>query len=177
MEAEGAEQENITEQPQEVAAVSATVTDPLPSAEASSAFPIEVKEEVDYSDPTDTVTEVPTVDLSGFGESNQPEAVTPPPQSGDPSTGGAASSAPAEPQVSDVVTEGAGPSAPSRPPRTRGARGGKDTQFQKLRRAYFMGTTRRELGCLITRGHVTTGQVFIFPKLILKRPQHDAKNC
>ncbi len=84
-----------------------------------------MKEEVDYSDPTDTVTEVPTVDLLG-------------PQIAEPSIGGAASSAPAEHQVSDVV-EGAGPSAPSRPPRTRGTRGGKDTQFQKLRRAYYSG--------------------------------------
>ena len=68
MEAEGAEHplapdgDDITEQPQQVAAVSATVTEPLRSAEASSAFSGAVKEEVDYSDTTETVAEVPIVD-------------------------------------------------------------------------------------------------------------------
>ena len=79
------------------------------------------------------------VDLSHLEESNPSEAVTPAQQAATSSVGGAASSAPAEPQVSSLVIKGAGPSAPSRPPRTRGARGGKDSQYQKLRRAYFQG--------------------------------------
>ncbi len=150
MDAEGAEHplapddEPCTEQPQQVAAVSATVLEPLPSGETPSAEAIEVKEEVDYSDPTDAVT---TVDLLGLEQPDQPEA-TPPLQSTDSTVGGAALSAPAEPHVEAAVIEGAGPSAPSRPPRTRGARGGKDTQHQKLKRAYYSGYDKARIWLL-----------------------------
>ena len=71
MDVEGAElplapdEEQLTQQPHEVASAT-VVTDPLPSAEAPSAAPGIMKEEVDYSDPTETVTEVPTVDLLGL---------------------------------------------------------------------------------------------------------------
>ena len=66
---------------------------------------------------------VPTVDLLGLESSSiAPEAVTPP----QPTI--AAGAAVSEPDSSaDLqVIEGAGPSAPSRPPRTRGARGGRE---------------------------------------------------
>ena len=110
------------------------ITGSLPSTtEAPSAELGEVKEEQpDYSDPADT-PEVETVNLLGLEESEPSLTTTTPVEEG------AAPSAPAEPSVEATVIEGAGPSAPSRPPRTRGARGGKDTQHQKLKRAYYSG--------------------------------------
>ena len=143
MDAEGAasgapdDDEQLAQQPLEVAAASATVipeTSPSLTTEAPSAGLEEVKEEqVDYSDPAD-VPEVETVDLLGLGESTPslPNTTT---------TGeGAALSAPAEvAETESQVVEGAGPSAPSRPPRTRGSRGGKDKQYQVVRRAYWQG--------------------------------------
>ncbi len=114
---------------------------------------------VEFSDPTEPVV-VETVDLLGLGGSSllPSEAVTPPqpPQQPIPivsgqgaapaiaptsivdpgEVAGAAVSAP-DPSAELVqVVEGAGPSASSRPPRTQGARGGTDTQYQKYRRAY-----------------------------------------
>ena len=106
--AEGAElplapdDEQLTAQPPEVAAVSATVLEPLPSGEPPSAEAIEVKEEVDYSDPAG--------DVLGVEQISQPEATHP---STDTASGGAALSAPAEPSVEETVIEGVGPSAPS----------------------------------------------------------------
>ncbi len=52
---------------------------------------------------------------------------------------GAAVSAPDLSADPAQVVEGAGPSAPSRPPRTRGARGGRDKQYQTIRRSYLQG--------------------------------------
>ena len=117
------------------------------------------QEEVEFSDPTEPVV-VETVDLLGLGGSASlpSEAVTPPqpPQQPTPiisgqgaapaiaptsivdpgAVAGAAVSAP-DPSAEPVqVVEGGGPSAPSRPPRTRGARGGTDTQYKKYPRAY-----------------------------------------
>ena len=143
MDAEGAasgapdDDEQLAQQPLEVAAASATVipeTSPSLTTEAPSAGLEEVKEEqVDYSDPAD-IPEVDTVDLLGLGESTPslPNTTT--------AEEGAALSAPAEvAETEGQVVEGAGPSAPSRPPRTRGSRGGKDKQFQVVRRAYWQG--------------------------------------
>ncbi len=120
MEAEGAPVEEPTQQPTEVAAVSATVVEPIPEPlpEAPSADIGSVKEEVDFSDPVGPVSEEISVDLLGLDEALPTTTTT---------TGeGAASSAPTG---AEVIVGG----APSKPPRTRGARGGKDTQFQRTR--------------------------------------------
>ena len=154
MDAEGAasgapdDDEQLAQQPLEVAAASATViSEPLPSTtEAPSVELGDVKEEqVDYSDPADTSV-VETVNLLGLEEFEPVETETTSPQPTTPATSstpvveGAALSAPAETADSESqVVEGAGPSAPSRPPRTRGNRGGKDKQYQVIRRAYWQG--------------------------------------
>ena len=147
MDAEGAasgapdDDAQLTEQPLEVAAVSATVIpEPLASTTEAPSADLEVKEEIDYSDPAEAAApEVETVDLLGIEESVVQQSTT----TSTPSIAveeGAALSAPAEPvEPSSQVVEGAGPSAPSRPPRTRGTRGGKDKQYQTVRRAYWQG--------------------------------------
>ena len=141
MDAEGAasgapdDDEQLAQQPLEVAAANATVnTGSLPSTtEAPSAELGEVKEEqVDYSDPAD-IPEEEVVNLLGQEQSYPSLTTTTPVEEG------AAVSAPADSSVGATVIEGAGPSAPSKPPRTRGARGGKDTQRQKLKCAYYSG--------------------------------------
>ena len=147
MDAEGAasgapdDDAQLTEQPLEVAAVSATVIpEPLASTTEAPSADLEVKEEIDYSDPAEAAApEVETVDLLGIEESVVKQSTT----TSTPSIAveeGAALSAPAEAaEPSSQVVEGAGPSAPSRPPRTRGTRGGKDKQYQTVRRAYSQG--------------------------------------
>ena len=126
----------LAEQPLEVAAASATV---IPESEAVPSADLEIKEEElpDFSDPAEAgVPEAESVDLLGLEES-----VLQPTSTSTPTTTveeGAALSAPAEvAEPESQVVEGAGPSAPSRPPRTRGSRGGKDKQFQVVRRAYI----------------------------------------
>ena len=144
MDAEGAasgapsDEPPLAEQPLEVAAASATV---IPESEVVPSADLEIKEEElpDFSDPAEAgVPEVESVDLLGLEES-----VLQPTSTSTPTTTveeGAALSAPAEvAEPESQVVEGAGPSAPSRPPRTRGSRGGKDKQFQVVRRAYWQG--------------------------------------
>ena len=147
MDAEGAasgapaDDAQLAEQPLEVAAASATViTEPLASTTEAPSADLEVKEEVDFSDPAEAADpEVETVDLLGIEEIVlQPTTTTSTPSIAVEE--GAALSAPAETaEPSSQVVEGAGPSAPSRPPRTRGTRGGKDKQYQTVRRAYWQG--------------------------------------
>ena len=128
----------LAEQPIEVAAASATV---IPESEAVPSADLEIKEEElpDFSDPAEAgVPEEESVDLLGLEESVlQPTSTSTPTSTVEE---GAALSAPAEvAEPEGQVVEGAGPSAPSRPPRTRGSRGGKDKQFQVVRRAYWQG--------------------------------------
>ena len=147
MDAEGAasgapdDDAQLAEQPLEVAAASATViTEPLASTTEAPSADLEIKEEVDFSDPAEAAApEVETVDLLGIEELVlQPTTTTSTPSIAVEE--GAALSAPAETaEPSSQVVEGAGPSAPSRPPRTRGTRGGKDKQYQTVRRAYWQG--------------------------------------
>ena len=144
MDAEGAasgapsDEPPLAEQPLEVAAASATV---IPESEAVPSADLEIKEEEspDFSGPAEAeVPEAESVDLLGLEES-----VLQPTSTSTPTTAveeGAALSAPAEvAEPESQVVEGAGPSAPSRPPRTRGSRGGKDKQYQVVRRAYWQG--------------------------------------
>ena len=107
------------------------------------------EEEVDFSDPTDPVGVVESVNLLGLEESDPlPPATSIFPEGAESlaptstetaEAGGAAGSAPDQSAQASQVVEGAGPSAPSRPPRTRGNRGGKDKQYQVVRRAYWQG--------------------------------------
>ena len=145
----------LAEQPPEVAAVSATASVVEPPSASVESIVKEEEEEVDYSDPTDQGATF--VQVLGLEESDLAEAVTPPEPTtsiatdntdaapGAPSSTvdqgpavGAAVSAP-DSSVDPGVVEGAGPSAPSRPPRTRGARGGRDSQYKNIRRAYYQG--------------------------------------
>ena len=94
---------------------------------------LEVKEEVDFS------PEVETCDLQN--PPLQPRVLSLAPEASQPrSSQGVESIAPAEAtEPSASIEVGTGPSAPSREKRTRGARGGKDTQFKHLRRIYYQG--------------------------------------
>ena len=114
------------------------------------------EEEVDFNpeEENDIVeeflgVEVETLDLLDIGESGQPSSSTL------PAGQGAAVGAPEIDLLGDVappsteldplatteeVAVGSSPSAPSKPPRTRGARGGKDKVYKDYRRVFYQGS-------------------------------------
>ena len=116
------------------------------------------EEEVDFNpeEENDIVeeflgVEVETLDLLDIGESGQPSSSTL------PAGQGAAVGAPEIDLLGDVappsteldtsatteeVAVGSSPSAPSKPPRTRGARGGKDKVYKDYRRVFYQGFER-----------------------------------
>ena len=116
------------------------------------------EEEVDFNpeEENDIVeeflgVEVETLDLLDIGESGQPSSSTL------PAGQGAAVGAPEIDLPGDVappsteldtsatteeVAVGLSPSAPSKPPRTRGARGGKDKVYKDYRRVFYQGFER-----------------------------------
>ena len=166
MEQEGAASSAPDERPSDDTVVASDVTSGIATVEAGVEQSIvetpenlvgdTVKEEeVDFNpdleEETDIVgeflgVEVETCDLLDIGESGQPSSSTL------PAGQGAASGAPeidllgdvapasAEPDTtSGEVVVGSSPSAPSKPPRTRGARGGKDKVYKDYRRVFYQG--------------------------------------
>ena len=89
--------------------------------------------------------EVETCDLLDIGESGQPSSPSLPVGQGAAAGApeidllGDVAPASAEPTTKEEVVVGSSPSAPSKPPRTRGARGGKDKVYKDYRRVFYQG--------------------------------------